>query len=331
MEKRNFCLEDMKNFLQEQVLHRPVAAVKQFDKGRLPVLCVTLDDAAETKLVVKFYRHRQDMFRSFKIAQAFGQNAALKCPRLYPLREGHFRYGSLYGLIYYYIEGGEIASSKIKPKHFEQLAVMYAVFQKTDMSGVDLPKDRVQNDYLALLRNYCRRLRKITVSPKSLFSKFYIMAFLKLCSGFLHKIETVYAKLSVPPQKITHNDMVKSNLLFKDDGFAAFLDMDSVIWSWPGRDCAEFIVSFVRRFRFWHSGRKAVGQWYAGIDKRLHFSETEYLYGLNIYYLYRIRHYILRRQYLAGFFKLYNFAQFIKLHKVIENELHRLKNNNRRI
>lgn len=318
-------MEDAGRFLQDNILHRPVAGIKKFGKGQLPVLCLTLADDNQTKLVVKFYRNRQDMLQSLKIARMFAENSALKCPRLYPLPEEYFCYDGLYGLIYYYISGEEISSAAVNIRHFNQLADMYAVFQNTEVGNTVLCQDRPQNDYLAALRRFSHRLQKIADSKKCLFSKLRITVFLKMLSRFLARIENDYTAIQVPKRKITHNDITKSNLLFKNGNFAAFLDMDSVTLSWPGRDCAEFIVSTVRRFKFWRSRRKAIKQWYACMDKRLHFSREEYLYGLNVYYLYRICNYIRRRRYLGGFLKLYNFAQFIKLHKVIVNELYRLK------
>ncbi len=325
MNEKNFCLEDIQSFLQEKILHKSVAKVQKFSKGQLPVLCLTLDDSEPTKLIVKFYRSLSKVMQSLKIAQAFNQNPELKSPRLYPLSEGYFQYGSLFGLIFYYIPGEEISSAKITEKHFNQLADMYAVFQSVNVDKEVLHQEHSQKYYLDMLLRYQKRIQKIVKAKKNLFSKLYMVLFLKIYSRFLTKLKADYSQMPIPKQKITHNDMTKSNLLFKDGNFAAFIDMDSVVMSCPGRDCAEFIVSSAMRFRFWRSRRHAIQQWYAAMDKRLHFSREEYLYGLNIYYLYRIYNYISRRQYLSGFLKLYNFAQFIKLHKTIVAEVNRLK------
>lgn len=317
MEKRNFCLEDMKNFLQEQVLHRQVAAVKQFDKGQLPVFYLKLQNATQSELTVKFYRSKKQAEAAHALSASLAKNPKLCVPKLSDSAKQCFKYGGFYGLVYEYIRGREAASAGITAKHMRQLCDKYTEFQKC---RIDQPLRRFvsQNGCMTKLRRLLDEIKKQNLSLKMRSAVF-------LAEKFAEQISREYGKLKEPERKLVHDDVTKSNLLFEGNDFRAFLDTDSVCWGYVGKDFAEFILSNIRRYPFYKGRKKAVRTWYEIVDKTYHLSFDEYIYGLNVYYLYRLLNYFGRGRNNVSLLKLYNFWQFIKLHKTVVNELKKIK------
>lgn len=320
---RNMEQEAVKNFLEREIFIQGIEQIKQFSKGQTASFYIKTKLAKE--FTVKFYKNEADVKYAYNISLQLEENKELKVPRLYKLPDKYFIYnGGYYGLIFDYIKGSEIYATKISNENLSEIAEQYAIFQKSKIAQQYLHQDKDIPYYVNNLRqNYLStNIRTRNKVKQTMYDKIQ-----QLAQNLLDRIEKEHENQARPAEKIIHCDITKSNMLFEKGHFSSFLDTDSVCLSYVGRDIAEFVISTVLHYPIYRNKRKTIQFWYSEIDKRLHLSTEEYLYGLDIYYLYRLqcrlKHY--REKLTIG--KFMNFLEFIKLRAIIVEFLRQKKTN----
>lgn len=310
----------VQRFLENEVFFRPITVIKRFGKGQLSAFYVKLSD--ETELTVKFYAQKEKVQYAYDVAQILAQNKELKVPRLYKLPQPYFEFEGYYGLCFYYLDGKEISASKLDLCNLKEVADAHAAFQNSFDVQNKLKKDIPVNAYLQNLRDNFLNLTSLSSNKFSCYLFNLMMSFAR---KFVSDISEQHLECENIPQKIIHGDITKSNMLFKNGHFESFIDTDSVFSSYIGRDFAEFIISSVLHYPFYKNKRKSITEWYRFIDAQYHLSLDEYIYGLDIYYLYRLQCRIKAYQTKFGVSKFLSFLEFLRLRNVVVRELKKLK------
>lgn len=314
---------ELKIFLEQEVLKGKIKDIKQFGKGQFPVFYLKLENGEE--LTIKFYASQKNADRALNILLDLGENPALKIPRVYSGQRERFVYQGYYGIILNFVEGQEISASRLNSTLFQEIVDMYEQFQKSQIKNVVLGQEKTVPEYIKQVREeYLTQ----TSNANGLISRWLLDLAKFIASKVVNDIEAEYKACSVDiPRKLVHRDITKSNMLFNEGHFAAFIDMDSVCYSWVGRDFAEFIVSSVLHYPVWKSKCKSIKEWYRIIDVKFGLSFAEYKYGLDIYYLYRLQRRLMQYQTKLGFCKFCNFLVFLFLRKYILKVLCECKKN----
>lgn len=309
----------LETFLEDSVLHEKVVDFKQFSKGHNPTFYLKL--ASGTKLTLKLYISHDEAERCFLLLSNLGQNKNVAIPRFYD-KIKRFFYNEYSALLFYFIEGSEISSVRLNQSCFKEIAEMYAQFQKCEVKQVDLPREA---DVMQLIAKV-KEVRDIAGCSSKNFIKRYLYSIVRKKSLQLADIiAKEYPNHQAPVQQLIHGDISKPNMLFHQGKFVSFIDMDSVCYSWVGRDFAEFIVSSVLRYPLGKSKTKSIRQWYQEIHRQFGLSYDEYKYGLDVYYLYRLRWRMDQYQKKFGVCKFFNFLTFLSLRKCILKELKNLE------
>lgn len=298
----------LKNFLEKNVLQQKIILIKQFGKGQVAVVYVKLEDSVE--LTIKFYKTESSCVHAYEIAESLNKNSELAAPRLYKLKDRYFCYENYFGLCFYFIEGSEISAERLNKQCFEEVAAAYEIFQKPIEISCSLYRDHSLQEYIKILREEYLNRQMLSDNP---IKKIYFNIFIYFARKFVDLIENAHSTDEKVEQKLIHCDITKSNLLFKNGHFRSFIDMDAICYSYIGRDFAEFIISSVMHYPFYKSKRKSIKCWYEVILNKFKLSTLEYIYGLDIYYLYRLKCRIMQYQEKIGFCKVFNVIEFFCL------------------
>ncbi len=304
--------ESVKIFLEKEIFTQGIEKIKQFSKGQIASFYIKTK--SEEEFTIKFYKNKENVKYAYNVSLQLEKNKALKVPQLYKIPNKYLKYKRYYGLIFYYIRGKEIKTSEMNLQILSEVAEQYAIFQKSKLAISNLYQDKNISYYINNLRQHY--LTK-DINSQNKIKQIMYNKIKKITQEILNNIEIQHQNKIEPPKKMIHCDITKSNMLCKEGHFASFLDTDSVCLSYVGRDIAEFIISTVLRFPIYRNKKKIIQFWYSEIDKRLHLSAEEYIYGLDIYYLYRLQCRLQQYREKLTVGKYFNFIEFIKLRFVI--------------
>ena len=315
-------LTELKIYLEQEILKNEIIKIKRFGKGQVFSCYVKLKNG--TELTVKFYKNKSDLLYAYNVALGLEQIPELRVLRLFHMQNKFFLYKTYYGLCFYYIQGKEISANKISKFNLQEIIEAYTKFSNSILWNFELRKDISIEESLETLQKSFLELQYVS---NNILKKYLFSIVCALCNHFINSVKERYSSRINVPLKLIHCDITKSNMLFLNGHFKSFIDTDSMCYSYVGRDFAEFIISTVLHYPFYKNRRIFIREWYKLIEERFHLSYEEYIYGLDIYYLYRIKCRLIQYEKKITLCKLWNFLEFLKLHQTVMQEIKKVKEN----